>query len=320
MLAVLLGAALRPAGSAAAPPDIGPPVPLPANESETVLFRWLSDEGFEVSRAQTAEGGARLLARRGGESWEIVVVPASPLASRVRAEFAREGTADPAAASVVRDCLDRYLKANGRGGTPGGLPVVPPAVRARSGAVVCLSASRPGGDPIRFSGVLVDGSGSVVSTAHDLEGVDAVTARLDGGEEDARLVRRDAARDLSLIRIRGGAAGKVSLAGARDMMAEGESVFSIGCPGTSRPLVRAGFVSGPPRKAGGMPLWPVTMETLPGSSGGPVFDGDGRFVGVVKGRYRGTESQGFVIPARTIADFLGKAKGPVNTLPAKEER
>jgi serine protease Do len=50
------------------------------------------------------------------------------------------------------------------------------------------------------------------------------------------------------------------------------------------------------------------METLPGSSGGPVFDGDGRLVGVVKGRYRGTESKGFVIPARTIVDFLEESR------------
>ena len=101
LLAALLGAAFRPLPLAAAPADIGRAVPLPANESEAVLRRWLSEKGYDVSRAETPEGGARLVARRGGETWELVVVPASPLGSRVRAEFAREGTADPSAAAEV---------------------------------------------------------------------------------------------------------------------------------------------------------------------------------------------------------------------------
>lgn len=310
-LAVVLGAALRPAPLAAAPADIGRSVPLPANESETVLRRWLSEKGYEVSRAGTTAGGARLLARRGNESWEIVIVPDSPLASRVRAGFAKEGKCDPSAAAAVREHLDRYVKGNGGSGEAGGLGPVPAVVRERVAAVVCLSASRQGGEPIRFSGLVVDGSGSVVSTAHDLGGVDKVTVYGDGGVEAAgRLVRRDAVRDLSLIRVQGGMPAKVPLAAARDVMSEGESVYSIGCPGDTRPMIRAGFVSGAPRKANGMPLWPVEMETLPGSSGGPVFDGAGKLVGVVKGRYRGTESQGFVIPVRTIVEFLREAHAP----------
>jgi len=46
------------------------------------------------------------------------------------------------------------------------------------------------------------------------------------------------------------------------------------------------------------------METLPGCSGSPVFDGQGRFVSVVKGRYRGTETIGFLIPRATVLEFL----------------
>jgi serine protease Do len=53
-----------------------------------------------------------------------------------------------------------------------------------------------------------------------------------------------------------------------------------------------------------MPFWQVNMDIYPGSSGSPVFDGQGRLIGMVKGRYRGTSSIGFVIPLETIISFV----------------
>jgi S1-C subfamily serine protease len=57
-----------------------------------------------------------------------------------------------------------------------------------------------------------------------------------------------------------------------------------------------------------MPLWEVRMETIPGSSGGPAFDAGGNLAGLVKGRFRGTKDQGYLIPVGTILEFLGAAK------------
>jgi serine protease Do len=49
------------------------------------------------------------------------------------------------------------------------------------------------------------------------------------------------------------------------------------------------------------------MEIHIGSSGSPVFDVQGNLVGIVKGRYRGTQTIGFLIPLETIIAFV---KGP----------
>jgi serine protease Do len=46
------------------------------------------------------------------------------------------------------------------------------------------------------------------------------------------------------------------------------------------------------------------MNIYPGSSGSPVFDNQGRLVGMVRGRYRGTTTVGFVTPLETIVAFL----------------
>ena len=51
----------------------------------------------------------------------------------------------------------------------------------------------------------------------------------------------------------------------------------------------------------------MLMEILPGSSGGPVFDREGNFVGMVKGRFRGAGKVGFLIPLETIIEFVKTA-------------
>jgi S1-C subfamily serine protease len=50
------------------------------------------------------------------------------------------------------------------------------------------------------------------------------------------------------------------------------------------------------------------METISGSSGGPAFDAGGNLAGLVKGRFRGSKDQGYLIPVGTILEFLGKVK------------
>jgi serine protease Do len=46
------------------------------------------------------------------------------------------------------------------------------------------------------------------------------------------------------------------------------------------------------------------MKTLPGGSGSPVFDGEGKLVAMVKGRYRGTDIVGFLTPLDIMRQFL----------------
>ncbi len=282
--------------------------PLPASESGSVVRRWLRFEGYDLVQGVGPEGEARIEGRRGDETWTVAVAPASSLASRLTQQFERAGSPDPAEGARLWKHLDRYVAgdaAPGSGLSPAS-GKVPASVRDRVASVVCLSVQREGREPIRFSGFAV-GRGLVVATGHDLDGVSRFRVTYSGGRKSAegRMVRRDAARDLSLIRLQGAAdLSTVPLSEGRDLLSGGESLYAIGCPGGDSPAVRDGFVSGPPVKADGQPLWPVEIETLPGSSGGPVFDSAGNIAGLVKGRIRGTETRGFVIPVRTIVEFI----------------
>jgi serine protease Do len=109
---------------------------------------------------------------------------------------------------------------------------------------------------------------------------------------------------LALISIRAKLNSVISLSGARSGLVEGEKLFSIGCPGNPSITVNSAFIIGPPRSMNNLPLWQVSMQTLPGSSGSPVFDTAGNLVAIVKGRYRGTDSVGFLTPLDTMREFL----------------
>ena len=270
------------------------PVGLPAPETAARLERCLAASGFDVTRHETSGAEIRIEAMRGADVRTLLVSPRSPLASMV--EWGPD-TGDPRATGTpddLRACIER-----------GGAPT---EVLAGEKFVACLRTRRDGRE-IRFSGLLVGAEGTIVTTAHDLDRVEAVSVRLrDGRIIPGRIGRRDPSRDLSRIDLTEAVPGFLLEAGGRDRLFPGEPVFSLGCVDGGTVRLREGRVGGNPRKSGGMPLWEVRMETIPGSSGGPAFDASGNLAGLVKGRFRGTKDRGYLIPVGTILEFLGNAK------------
>ncbi|MHB1011826.1 MAG: S1 family peptidase [Desulfobacteria bacterium] len=270
------------------------PVDLPAPETAARLERCLAESGFDVARHETPGAEIRILASRGEDVRALLVSPRSPLASVV--EWG-PGAGDPHAPGTpddLRACIDR-----------GGAPA---EVLAGEGFVVCLRTRRDGRE-IRFSGLLVGAKGTIVSTAHDLDRSEAVSVRLsDGRIVPGRIGRRDPLRDLSRIDLQEPIPGFPLERRVRDRLSPDEPVYSLGCADGRAVRLREGRVRGTPRRSGGMPLWEVRMETIPGSSGGPAFDAAGNLAGLVKGRFRGTKDRGYLIPVATILEFLGAVK------------
>jgi serine protease Do len=276
--------------------------PLPVVETVRVLSWRLMEEGFSVRQVPTEEGGVRLIGLKGNETWQIVVEFRSPLASRVFGEYTFQGRPERNRVEQLWTDLDRYLSA----GSPEGNRArdeTPGAVLSQGNTVVCLRA-RKGHDVVQFTGFIIDRKGLILSTAHDLSGVGDLTATLDRGEVvQGRLVKIDFLRDLTLIELARSVDSFVALAGARDLDRTGERVYSVTCSDTQERQFRAGITDGPLRRSGGQSLLQVQMETLPGSSGSPVFDKEGNLIGLIKGRYRGTDSTGFLIPPQTLKEF-----------------
>ncbi len=281
--------------------------PLPVSEAESVLRDWMAKEGYTVGEPARDRDQVRLKAVRMGARLAITLTPNSPLGSRMEV-LPGEGTV-----GEHRLCEQFAAYLAGYLGRPAGQTkpdaakaptAVPAAVLSRINATVCIEGHAAAGIS-QQSGVIVDAKGLILCTTHALTGDETIQVSFhDGRKLPGRLLKIDPLRDLALIHVDARPAAAVPLSQGRNMLENGEIVYAVGCPQSQPGTINPGIVDGPPRRAEEMPYWQVRMEVHPGSSGSPVFDGSGRIVGIVKGRFRGTNSIAFLIPLETVAEFL----------------
>ncbi|BBO70892.1 hypothetical protein DSCA_48220 [Desulfosarcina alkanivorans] len=287
-------------------PDGEKPFPAPASEVVEIIAEWLTGQGYAVQRDSPRPGTIHLAAWKAQDEWEVTVSPRSALASTATMVYA--GTMPPRqACSRLRDYIDGNLlgaevrpplrtKARRRS--------IPTVVLDQIETVVCIRA-RSDRQEVQFSGFVVDPNGLVLCTAHDLTGLQGVTVTFyDGTSVPGVVARLDLHRDLALVEYSRDTQAHVSISAGRNLLGMGERIFSIGCPNNLRGTLAAGTISGPPRLVGDQPMWQVELDIYPGSSGSPVFDDRGRLVAMVKGRYRGTTTVGFLTPLETMIAFL----------------
>jgi serine protease Do len=279
-------------------------VSLPINEVETILANWLSQAGFTVERTDSALPTRRLSGSLLNQSWQIDLRPRSALATEVDA---RVRSGDPQREKRAMEELEDYLAAYVQKTAPGpgeSGTAVPGAVSAHMRSVVCLDTTH-GGKKTQYTGFILAPDGLIMCTTHGLKGSEKVRVVLyDGRILEGRPIKIDPEKDLALIQLPSRIESSIALENGKNLLDLGERVYSIGCPVNLIGTVYPGTVNTPARRAGSMPYWQVGMEIHPGSSGSPVFDTMGNIVGVIKGRYRGSNSIAFVIPLETVAEFL----------------
>ena len=88
----------------------------------------------------------------------------------------------------------------------------------------------------------------------------------------------------------------------------GEDVYVIGNSKGEGLCILEGIVSDVHRSVGGKDYIMITAPVTRGNSGGPVFNSEGKLIGVVKGGHSDVNSMNFVIPIKTIIEFLQEAK------------
>jgi serine protease Do len=173
------------------------------------------------------------------------------------------------------------------------------------------------GEPIARgmgSGVVFTPDGAILTNNHVVEEALTITARLrDGRSLPARLVGRDPATDLAIVKIdaSGLAAAKFADSEAARV---GEWVVAIGSPFGLGYTVTAGVLSAKGRGGLGMNAIEDYLQTdasiNPGNSGGPLCNLSGEVLGIntmIVGRGQGI---GFAVPssmAQRVGDQLLKA-------------
>jgi len=277
--------------------------PFPAAELKELICRRLKNSGFEISEIPLKDGRIRLEAMKANEGWRIILRPYSPLASQLEGEYTRHSQPDALKTQELFAYLARYAK--GPFSEIEDLHQgVPTPVLSQNEFVVCIKAEREN-ESLQLSGFIVDRKGLIMATTHDLKGIKETTVILfDGRQLKGQLIKTDLDRDLAIIKVNAQFNSFISLAKGRNLLGVGERVYSIGCPINLKGTIHSGVINAPPRLVNDLPLWQVNMQIFPGSSGSPVFDVQGNLVAIIKGRYRGTDSVGFLIPLETIREFL----------------
>jgi Do/DeqQ family serine protease len=167
------------------------------------------------------------------------------------------------------------------------------------------------------SGVIVDGSGLVVTNNHVIEGADEVKVALaDKREFEAELVLKDARSDLAVLRLKGGREQFPAIElGNSDDLQVGDLVLAIGNPFGVGQTVTHGIVSAVARTQVGISDFQFFIQTdaaiNPGNSGGALVDLRGRLAGIntaIFSRSGGSQGIGFAIPANMVRVVVVSAK------------
>ena len=170
------------------------------------------------------------------------------------------------------------------------------------------------------SGFIVSSDGLILTNAHVVAGAQEVTVKLSNHQEyKAKVLGSDKSSDIAVLKIDAHDLPTVQL-GNSDQIAVGDYVLAIGEPFGLEETATAGIVSAKGRSLPGdgyVPFIQTDAAVNPGNSGGPLFDANGRVVGINAQIYSnsgGYEGVSFAIPinvAVQVKDQLVKT-GKVN--------
>jgi Do/DeqQ family serine protease len=172
------------------------------------------------------------------------------------------------------------------------------------------------------SGVIVDGSGLVVTNHHVIENMTEVRVALaDRREFEAEIVLRDPRTDLAVLRLKGASGLSTIEFGDSEALEVGDLVLAIGNPFGVGQTVTQGIVSALARTQVGVTDYQFFIQTdaaiNPGNSGGALVDSNGRLIGIntaIFSRSGGSIGIGFAIPASMARAVVESAKGGARTV------
>ncbi|QEM67360.1 DegQ family serine endoprotease [Geobacter sp. FeAm09] len=167
---------------------------------------------------------------------------------------------------------------------------------------------RPRREQALGTGFIISAEGYILTNNHVVSGADEVMVKLsDGREIKGELKGSDEKLDLALIKISEKEKLPVAELGNSDNLEVGEWVMAIGNPFGLAQTVTAGIVSAKGRVIGSGPYddYIQTDASInPGNSGGPLFDVNGKVIGINTAIIAGGQGIGFAIPINMAKDIV----------------
>ncbi len=163
------------------------------------------------------------------------------------------------------------------------------------------------------SGFIIDAAGLIVTNHHVIDGADELSVRLsDGTVLSATLKGDDAPTDLALIALDEPPQGlKAVELGDSDALRVGDCAVAIGDPFGLELTVTRGLISAKGREITDQPydqFLQTDAAINPGNSGGPLFDLDGRVVGINTAIVASAQGIGFAVPVNMLKALIPELK------------
>jgi hypothetical protein len=175
------------------------------------------------------------------------------------------------------------------------------------------------------SGVFINSTGLLVTNFHVIEGADIskTIAKLPtGAQYSLRGIKGvDKQVDIALLQFEGTETPHVKYLGDSDKLISGEKVIAIGSPLGQENSVSVGVIAHPARELLGIKFIQFTAPISPGSSGGGLFNKDGKaIVGITRGALqdenREAQNVNFAIPINFVKSIMsGSEKHLVEQTP-----
>jgi len=181
--------------------------------------------------------------------------------------------------------------------------------KAKDSVVVVKTLDRTGKEKFQGSGVLLP-SGKIATNRHVVEGGAAYQVGWGKYFVPATLYAEDNEKDISLLdaKVIG---KKPAELGKTATLEIGDRVYAVGAPQGLELSLSDGLVA--QLRGGSPPLIQTTAAISPGSSGGGLFDSEGRLIGLTTLYIEGGQNLNFAIPVEWISEVKPGRKTPVRS-------
>lgn len=175
-----------------------------------------------------------------------------------------------------------------------------------SKSVVTIQAYDRDENPVNQGGGVVVAPETVVTNCHVLEGGTRIVVGYDKDNFEARLTHADQERDLCQLAVARLNAPRAVLWTGR--LRVGQRVYAIGAPEGLELTFTEGLISSL-REFEGSQYIQTSAAISQGSSGGGLFDAEGRLIGITAFFLQDGQNLNFAAPASWIAQLVGRAGG-----------
>jgi len=170
--------------------------------------------------------------------------------------------------------------------------------------------------PLMQGSAVVVGPGQLVTNCHVLRRARSVSVGRENMSFGATLEHPDTERDLCLLKVANFTVPAVTIAPA-DSLRAGARVYAIGAPRGLETTISDGLLSGIRRNAASaVEALQISVPISPGSSGGGLFDAQGRLIGITSAGLRDSQNLNFALPAEWIAEVPARAQAALSAKPA----